>query len=81
MPRLLFALQSPTFTAEQLRQLTDEFLQQMHHELTHVSVGELEQTQQALQQTCNASAPSRCNARGRLRWKIARPLLPLRQSR
>lgn len=47
---LLFALQSPTFTAEQLRQLTDEFLQQMHHELTHVSVGELEQTQQALQQ-------------------------------
>lgn len=47
---LLFALQSPTFTAEQLRQLNDEFLLQMHHELTHVSVGELEQTQQALQQ-------------------------------
>ncbi len=47
---LLFALQSPTFTVEQLRQLTDEFLLQMRHELPHVSAGELAQIQQATQQ-------------------------------
>jgi coenzyme PQQ biosynthesis probable peptidase PqqF len=47
---LLFALQSPTFTVEQLRQLTDEFLLQMRHELPHVSSGELAQIQQATQQ-------------------------------
>ncbi|HID9653851.1 TPA: pyrroloquinoline quinone biosynthesis protein PqqF [Serratia marcescens] len=48
---LLFALQSPTFNVEQLRQLTDEFLLQMRHELAHVGTGELEQTQQALRQS------------------------------
>ncbi len=47
---MLFALQSPTFTVEQLRQLTDEFLLQMRHELPHVSAGELAQIQQATQQ-------------------------------
>ena len=47
---LLFALQSPTFTVEQLRQLTDEFLSQMRHELPHVSAGELAQIQQVTQQ-------------------------------
>ncbi|HEJ7118586.1 coenzyme PQQ biosynthesis probable peptidase PqqF [Serratia marcescens] len=47
---LLFALQSPTFTVEQLRQLTDEFLLQMSHELPHVSAGELAQIQQVTQQ-------------------------------
>lgn len=48
---LLFALQSPTFNVEQLRQLTDEFLLQMHHELAHVGAGELAQIQQALRQS------------------------------
>ncbi|MGN2496538.1 pyrroloquinoline quinone biosynthesis protein PqqF [Serratia nevei] len=48
---LLFALQSPTFNVEQLQQLTDEFLLQMRHELTHVGASELAQTQQALRQS------------------------------
>ncbi|MEN5282633.1 pyrroloquinoline quinone biosynthesis protein PqqF [Serratia marcescens] len=48
---LLFALQSPTFNVEQLRQLTDEFLLQMRHELAHVGANELAQTQQALRQS------------------------------
>ncbi|MCP1104001.1 pyrroloquinoline quinone biosynthesis protein PqqF [Serratia nevei] len=48
---LLFALQSPTFSVEQLRQFTDEFLQQMRHELAHVGAGELAQIQQALRQS------------------------------
>lgn len=47
---LLFALQSPTFNVEQLRQLTDEFLLQMRQELAHVGAGELAQIQQALRQ-------------------------------
>lgn len=48
---LLFALQSPTFAVEQLRQLTDEFLLQMRHELAHLGAGELELAQQALRQS------------------------------
>ncbi|MBH2958622.1 pyrroloquinoline quinone biosynthesis protein PqqF [Serratia marcescens] len=48
---LLFALQSPTFNVEQLRQLTDEFLLQMRHDLAHVGAGELAQIQQALWQS------------------------------
>ncbi|WP_241440592.1 hypothetical protein [Serratia ureilytica] len=48
---LLFALQSPTFAVEQLRQLTDEFLLQMRHELAHLGAGELALAQQALRQS------------------------------
>lgn len=47
---LLFALQSPEFTVEQLRQLTEAFLQQMHHELAHFDGSVLEQAQQTLRQ-------------------------------
>ena len=59
---MLFALQSPTFNVEPLRQLTDEFLLQMRHELAHIGAGELAQIQQALRQACSASAPNRCSA-------------------
>ncbi|PYA65223.1 pyrroloquinoline quinone biosynthesis protein PqqF, partial [Serratia marcescens] len=48
---MLFALQSPTFNVEPLRQLTDEFLLQMRHELAHIGAGELAQIQQALRQS------------------------------
>ncbi|WP_211130235.1 pyrroloquinoline quinone biosynthesis protein PqqF [Serratia surfactantfaciens] len=56
---LLFALQSPTFTVEQLQQLTDEFLLQMRHELAQLGADELEQAQQALRQSvqCLSAEP------------------------
>ncbi len=52
---MLFALQSPTFNVEPLRQLTDEFLLQMRHELAHIGAGELAQIQQALQRLSTES--------------------------
>ncbi|OKB68389.1 coenzyme PQQ biosynthesis protein PqqF [Serratia marcescens] len=47
---LLFALQSPAFAVEQLRQFTDDFLRQMRHELAHLGGEEWEQAQQTLRQ-------------------------------
>ena len=68
---MLFALQSPTFNVEPLRQLTDEFLLQMRHELAHIGAGELAQIQQALRQPAApqhrivAARPRNCLGRSR----------------
>ncbi|WP_148875891.1 pyrroloquinoline quinone biosynthesis protein PqqF [Serratia marcescens] len=48
---LLFALQSPAFSVEQLRQFTDEFLRQMRHQLAQFDDSELAQVQQTLRQS------------------------------
>ncbi len=47
---LLFALQSPTFSVEQLQRFTNEFLLNMQHTLATLEVGELNQIQQRVRQ-------------------------------
>lgn len=47
---LLFALQSPAFTVEQLRQFTDEFLLSMQHTLATLDAGELNLLQERVRQ-------------------------------
>lgn len=47
---LLFALQSPEFSVEQLQQFNDEFLWHMQHELVILSAAELDQVQDRVRQ-------------------------------